>query len=140
MDWLAWLKVKQVPPEHQASTVQHVDVATIGVNFKTFGEPSRLFPMEAEQFLFDRPSASHILGHFDTAERAIGLESVAVMESISKHFALEQVLNAFQPGNGLVAQVTEQTISKSTAIQRGRYTVIPCETPYGRCCRHPALD
>ena len=32
-------------------------------------------------------------GHFDTAERAIGLESVAVMESISKHFALEQVLN-----------------------------------------------
>jgi hypothetical protein len=63
------------------------------MDFKTLCESSGLFPMKTDQLLFDRPSTSHVLAHFDTTEGPIGLKSVAVMEPIPKRLTPEQSLD-----------------------------------------------
>ena len=92
MSCMTWNKVNQLPSEHQAATVQHVDLAPIGMDLKALRELPRFLPMETEQLIFDSPGAAHILGHFDTTERTIGQKSVAVMEPIAKGFISEQDL------------------------------------------------
>jgi hypothetical protein len=45
---MTWNKVNQRPSEHQAATVQHIDLAPIGMNLKALRELPRFFPMETE--------------------------------------------------------------------------------------------